>query len=280
MEFTDEPLEPFGEKLLEMSVPTQLSFKTPLVFRMVKELKARGCLPWTGSHRAELCFDEALTNAMVHGNKLDPSRKVHVKLFADSENWGAIIEDQGDGFKPEDVPSAESDDFLFRESGRGILLMSAYLDTLRYTRKGNKLCMVRHRQVEPEEAEVEAAVETEAAPAAAMGPVNIMHDDGIDIIEILAARVNDENVDPIREAISKLVTGRVLLDMTHTEYISSVGLSALVAIYKQSKLKGGRLALTGVQPAVKDILQGARLISIFRIFPDRATAVKELRKDE
>ena len=74
MEFTDKPIEPFGKILLEMAVPTQLSFKTPLVYRMVKELKDAQCLPWTGSHRAELCFDEAVTNAMTHGNGLDPSK--------------------------------------------------------------------------------------------------------------------------------------------------------------------------------------------------------------
>ena len=280
MEFCDELLEPFGEKLLEMSVPTQLSFKTPLVFRMVKELTKHGCLPWTGSHRAELCCDEALTNAMMHGNKLDPAKKVHVTLFADDERWGAIVEDEGEGFGPESIPDADDPEFLFREAGRGILLMDGYVDELKYNRKAKRLRMVRHRQTEPEEAEAEAALAPgEAAPLGAE-PVVTSSDGGIEIIEIAAARVADENIEALREALqaSAAKSSFIVLDLSRVEYVSSVGLGTLISAYKQVRSQNGHLMLAAVRPAVMDILESARLRRLFQIEPDRKTAVAALKK--
>lgn len=283
MEFTDKPLEPFGRKLLDIAIPTQLSFKMPLVFRMVKELKTGGYLPWTGSHRAELCFDEALTNAMMHGNKLDPARKVHVVLFADDERWGVIVEDEGSGFRPEDLPNPDSPDFLLRESGRGIMLMDSYVEKLSYNRKGNALLMTRKRQGEPEAAEIEAAVEaqteTEAAPApTASGPVAVTVDGDVAIVDILAARVNEDNVDEIRKAVADTTQTRLLVDLGRVEYVSSRGVSALVSVRKMFDQRKGRLMLTNVQPSVRDILKSLGLLALFKISTDRKSALAELQR--
>lgn len=283
MEFTDAPLEPFGEKLLQMSLPTQLSLKTPLVFRMVKELKGRGCLPWTGSHRAELCLDEALTNAMVHGNKLDPDRKVHVTLCADARKWGVVIEDEGAGFKAEDIPDPDSADNLFRESGRGILLMKGYVDEMKYNGRGNRLFMTRHRQVEPEEAELRAAIESEEAAsvpegAADAGPVAISREGDVGIVQVLGARITEENVDAIRDAVNSLPGPRVVLDLGLVEFITSVGLSMLVGLYKSARQKNGGLVLASMQPSLQDIFESAHLLRLFKLAPNRHAAVAGLQK--
>jgi serine/threonine-protein kinase RsbW len=283
MEFTDRPLEPFGRKLLDIAIPTQLSFKMPLVFRMVKELKTAGQLPWTGSHRAELCFDEAITNAMMHGNKLDPARKVRVQLFADDERWGAIVEDEGAGFRPEDLPKADSPDFLLRESGRGIMLMDSYLEKLSYNRKGNALLMTRKRQAEPEAAEMEAAVETEPQPEAApvaesSGPVAVTIEGEVAVLAILAQRVNEDNVDEIRKAAADTTQTRLLVDLSRVEYVSSRGVSALVSMRKAMDQRKGRLLMTGVQPGVRDILKSLGLLMLFKTAPDRAGALAELQR--
>ncbi len=284
MEFTDKPLEPFGRKLLDISIPTQLSFKMPLVYRMVKELKSGGYLPWTGSHRAELCFDEAITNAMIHGNKLDPARKVRVALFADDERWGAIIEDEGNGFKPEDLPKPGAEDFLLRETGRGIMLMDSYVERLAYNRKGNALFMTRRRQGEPEAAELEAAVETSPeeesapSPAASAGPVAVTVEGEVAVVSLLAQRVNEDNVDEIRKAVADTTQSRLLVDLAHVEYISSRGVSALVSMRKMFDQRKGRLLLTGLQPSVRDILKSLGLLALFKTAPDRKSALAELQR--
>jgi serine/threonine-protein kinase RsbW len=285
MEFTDAPLEPFGETFLNLSIPTQLSLKTPLVFRLIRELQKRSCLPRTGAHHAELAFEEAITNAMIHGNRMTPDKRVRVTLCGDAARWGAIIEDEGDGFKPEDVPDPNDPENLLREAGRGILLMDAYLDELKYNRKGNRLRMVRHVQLEPEP--LEAA--TAAAPAAPLdmtdGPVSCAQSEGFDVVQVNSERVSEENAGAIRDAALEVVNqGKpVMLDLGRVAYCSSVGLTALVQVYKAARAKNVTVVLSCVQPAVLGILKTAHLLQLFDgaqtcIVADRAAGVQELKR--
>lgn len=282
MEFTDEPLEPFGERILDIAVPTQLSYKTPLVYRIIKELTARDYLPWTGSHRAELCLDEALTNAILHGNDLDPAKKVRVTVCGDDDRWGVIIEDEGEGFGPDQISDPNDPDFLLQESGRGILLMDAYLDELRFNRRGNRVLMVRARQTEPDEVEAMAAVAGIGDELEMSGEelVSVSHESGIQIVTLQATRVDDSNVSDLRETMDTLISkgADIVLDMGRLEYISSVGLSALVAIYKRIRSKNGHLVLGSVQASVTEILESVGFLKVFTIAPDREQAVKAMKK--
>jgi len=280
MKFTDEPLEPFGETLLDISVPTQLSYKTPVVYRIIKELSSRGYLPWTGSPRAEICLDEALTNAMVHGNKLDPSRKVRVIVCADGERWGMIVEDEGAGFGPEQVPDPQAPDFPLRESGRGILLIDSYVDELAYTRRGNRLRLVRARQSEPEPGEALAAVEAEAVPPAeSVDLVSVTDAGDFQIVRVNAARIGEGNVQQIREGIARALDENpcLVLDLGPVEYVSSVGLAVIVSAYKRVRERKGQLILANLQAGVREILQAAGLLKLFEVMPDTDAAAKEMR---
>lgn len=150
MEFTDEPLDVIGTTLVEIQLENKLGFKTPIVFRILKELQKNGYLPSYGCQMAELCLEEALANAMVHGNKLDESKNIMVSVFGDNERFGVIVMDEGDGFGPEDLPDLDDPEQILRERGRGILIMDHYMDQVRYNRSANRLCMLRGRQTEPD----------------------------------------------------------------------------------------------------------------------------------
>jgi serine/threonine-protein kinase RsbW len=279
MEFTDAALEPFGQTILEMTLPSQLSMKTPLVFRIVKELKGHGCLPWTGSPRAELCFDEAVTNAMVHGNRLDPARKVKVIVCADDERWGVIVEDQGEGFGAEDVPDPEAPDFVLRESGRGVLLMDKWLDSLRYNRNTRRLMMTRKRQEEPEEVESISAIEPEEGAEGPLEAVECVEIKGIPVVRVNSDRIQEDNIAALREAAAEALadTDRLVIDLSRVSYISSVGLSTMVGIYKSAKAKGGRVVLAGLQPSIKEILESSHLARLFTAAADVDKGIDELR---
>lgn len=282
MQFTDKALEPFGETLLDMTIPTQLSLKTALVFRMVKELATRQCLPIGANYRAELCFEEAITNAMVHGNGLDPDRQVHVILCADGERWGAIVEDQGDGFKPSDVPDPNDLESVMRETGRGILLMDGYLDELLYNRKGNRLLMIQCRQSQPDEAEAPGVPKAEEPPVpddVAAGPVTVLRDGDVDVVQVNASRLTDQAVSAMREAVDGTEGSRLLVDMARVTYISSLGIAGLIHVRKVVTGRKGRLVLTGLQPAVRETLSATKMLTIFKVFPDRESGLSDLRKD-
>jgi len=71
---------------------------------------------------------EAVINAMRHGNKMDPSRKVEVSLLARPRSIRARVRDQGAGFDAAATPDPTVGDNLMNSSGRGILVMRAFVD--------------------------------------------------------------------------------------------------------------------------------------------------------
>jgi serine/threonine-protein kinase RsbW len=93
----------------------------------------------------KLALEEALVNAIKHGNGLDPDKFVSVLCRVDSSAAEIIIEDQGEGFDPGDVPDPTDDDNLEKPSGRGLMLMRAFLTTVEYNDKGNRVRLVKSR---------------------------------------------------------------------------------------------------------------------------------------
>ncbi len=66
---------------------------------------------------------------------------------------------------------------------------------------------------------------------------------------------------------------RLLIDLTAVSYIDSSGLAVLIEAFQRIQSQGGPLALCGLQPAVRDIFEIARLDQVFKIYPDQATAL-------
>jgi serine/threonine-protein kinase RsbW len=91
----------------------------------------------------ELVLDEAITNAVKHGNKNDPAKKVTVSYSITPERFEIEITDEGPGFNIEDLPDPRREENLFKASGRGVLLMNAYMDEVKFNKKGNSVRMVK-----------------------------------------------------------------------------------------------------------------------------------------
>jgi serine/threonine-protein kinase RsbW len=85
-----------------------------------------------------LAVREAVINAMVHGNKLDPGLTVDLTFTADGEGFEARVRDCGEGFDPEATPDPTTDPNLLRTSGRGLLLMRAFVDAVAFRRRGSR----------------------------------------------------------------------------------------------------------------------------------------------
>lgn len=88
-----------------------------------------------------LVVSEAVTNGIVHGNKLDKEKSVVLKAFLDKKNNSLIFEskDEGAGFKPELVPDPLAEENLLKASGRGVYLMKEYADEVDYLENGTLL---------------------------------------------------------------------------------------------------------------------------------------------
>lgn len=93
----------------------------------------------------KLALEEALTNAVKHGNAGDPTKKVTVRYSVTPERAVVVVRDEGAGFYPEEIPDCTCSERLPVPSGRGILLMKAYMDNICYRDKGREVCFVKHR---------------------------------------------------------------------------------------------------------------------------------------
>ena len=92
--------------------------------------------------RLMLTVSEAATNGILHGNKLDESKTVDIKAFADNGKLIFETKDQGEGFNPEDIPDPLAEENLLKTSGRGVFLMEEYADEVTYSEGGTKLKLV------------------------------------------------------------------------------------------------------------------------------------------
>lgn len=91
----------------------------------------------------KLALEEAMTNAVKHGNANDPDKFVHVRFAVSSECAVIIVRDDGPGFNPADVPDPTAPERLSQPSGRGIMLMGAYMDEVKYRDKGREVYMLK-----------------------------------------------------------------------------------------------------------------------------------------
>jgi serine/threonine-protein kinase RsbW len=101
-----------------------------------------------------LAIEEAIVNAIKHGNRRDLSKSVHVSWSVCSQRVVVSVEDEGPGFDPSDVPDCTADENLDKPSGRGIMLMKNFLSALEYNEQGNRVTLIKERDGEIEAAEV------------------------------------------------------------------------------------------------------------------------------
>lgn len=318
MEFTDQPLEPIGRVLLHQTIENNLGYKTPLVFRIVKLLQKSGYLPLYGANMAELCLEEALTNAMVHGNRHDPTKHIEIVVFGESQKqWGVIIEDEGDGFTLNDIPDPSDPENMLRESGRGILLISHYMDDLKFSSKGNRLRMVRRPQTQPDPGTpipITADDEEELPPAEPkdLAPINIDDIDqagyaqepvelpdeillsesaigeyadgpvtfedcegGVLMATIHDSRLTERTSEIIRNALLDAVDRdtRLVLDMQNVEFLASIGIGAILTVYKTVTAGSGCLVMTNVMPVLENVLSATGLLRFFTIEHEPEAAI-------
>ncbi|MCA9036983.1 MAG: ATP-binding protein [Planctomycetaceae bacterium] len=95
-----------------------------------------------------LSLEEAVTNAIRHGNRFSEEKVVYIFCEINDQQMKVIVRDQGEGFVPEEIPDPTAAEYIERPNGRGLLLMRAYLSHCEYTEGGRCITMVRERNSE------------------------------------------------------------------------------------------------------------------------------------
>jgi serine/threonine-protein kinase RsbW len=128
---------------VELVLPSEPDEARRLLDKLEAELRAREIAD-RDIFSIVMALEEALINAMKHGNQLDPSKKVHVTYWLDATSFQVNIRDEGPGFDPADVPDPTDFDNVERPCGRGLLMMRYYMSVVSYNETGNAVFMQRH----------------------------------------------------------------------------------------------------------------------------------------
>lgn len=112
--------------------------------RLLSILEARG-FTQDDIFAVHLALEEAFLNAVKHGNKMDPTKKVVFEYLVDDEKVEIRMEDEGRGFNPDSIPDPRTGENLYRPEGRGLLLIHAYMHLVEYNEQGNRVRMIRYK---------------------------------------------------------------------------------------------------------------------------------------
>ena len=93
----------------------------------------------------QLAFEEAMTNAIMHGNRSDPQKKIFLECNIGETEVRISIRDEGNGFNPDTLPDPRHPDNILTPSGRGILLIRHIMSKVEFLPGGNGLTMFKYR---------------------------------------------------------------------------------------------------------------------------------------
>ena len=90
-------------------------------------------------------FEEAANNAISHGNDGDPAKHVTIEMSVSDDRVEIDVEDEGTGFDYTHVKDPRKVENLLRDSGRGVMMIRNFLDTVQYQGCGNRVRLVKRR---------------------------------------------------------------------------------------------------------------------------------------
>ena len=89
----------------------------------------------------KLCIEEAVRNAILHGNKSNAKLPVEISYVIKKNRIKITIRDKGEGFNVNNLPNPTNMKNLYKESGRGVYIIQRLMDRVDYNEKGNCVTM-------------------------------------------------------------------------------------------------------------------------------------------
>jgi len=96
--------------------------------------------------RISMAVREAAVNAVLHGNAYDPKKRVTIQFETTPKTLTVSVRDEGKGLNPEEVPDPLAPDNLLKQSGRGIFLIRAFMDEVKFRNMnpGTEITLIKH----------------------------------------------------------------------------------------------------------------------------------------
>jgi len=109
-------------------------------------VRAMGCAAGE-EHRVDIALREALGNAVIHGSRTNPRKRITVCCFcSEAQGMMLLVRDRGGGFDPAKVPDPTEGENIYKGHGRGIFIMRQMMDRVRYRRGGREVVLRKQRR--------------------------------------------------------------------------------------------------------------------------------------
>ena len=120
---------------LERSLPSEVAAISPFVDKLMLLIRRCGCVP-EGESDVQIALREALANAIIHGNHENPRKHVYVRFRCKPDEVSIAVKDEGPGFDINQVADPTAPENIGSIHGRGIYLMKALMDEVRFEENG------------------------------------------------------------------------------------------------------------------------------------------------
>jgi serine/threonine-protein kinase RsbW len=135
------PVLPFLKERISLKIPSDIAI-LDRVLEYLNERLLRLGIAGPDDTEILIALDEAIVNAIKHGNKSDPTKKVRIVAEMSAKGARFTISDEGSGFARDCVPDPTDPLRLLMPSGRGLLLINHIMDHVTHNECGNKITMV------------------------------------------------------------------------------------------------------------------------------------------
>jgi serine/threonine-protein kinase RsbW len=136
---------PKGQSHFLFTIPSDYGASREVQMKIIDDVERHG-FHQQALFAIRLALEEAMRNAIKHGNQHDRNKKVHVEAIVTPGEARILIEDEGRGFRRSRVPDPTLPKNLEKCSGRGILLIEAYMNEVKWSRGGRRLEMVKRNE--------------------------------------------------------------------------------------------------------------------------------------
>lgn len=253
-----------GKQFFRKQFPSTAEAMRDVVSSALLALEERGWISEDEQYFAHLCLEEAVVNAMKHGNKGDKNLRVDLEILDEAENCRIIVRDQGDGFCPNSVTPPPTEEL----GGRGVFLIKSFMKQVTFNRATRGLEMVLPKR--------KTTNDTKHMSEEAM--VQFDYDEPITVATVKTATVLDAvNVTQFGQEVQEYLKEHngihLLLDFRNVEYLSSAVLTELLRIKKTVSEHNGTLRLCALTANIRKIFEITNLDKVFPIEPNRETAI-------
>jgi len=125
-----------------IEIPSDIGYIKKVSHELLEHLKRHG-IDRSVQFDVRLAVEEAIRNAIEHGNNYNKELPVLIRYIVDSEKITVDVKDKGKGFHLKNVPDPREEDNLFEEGGRGVFLIHKLMDKVTYNKRGNRVTMTK-----------------------------------------------------------------------------------------------------------------------------------------